>query len=73
MDGGDFGVDWEGPVNTCGEEEITIPETVCPLEDADFEELKHSIQPLSHSTEYGIDLYERTVQFVLQKVDRETQ
>ena len=51
-------------------DEVIIPETPCPFFDtADFEELKSSIQPLSHSTEYGIDLYEEAIQFVCEKLN----
>lgn len=65
-----FGVDWEGPVSTSTDDNtISVPETCCPLTDADVEELQVVIPPLARSTEYGIDLYERTLQFVSSKIN----
>ena len=62
-----FGIDWEGPVNIdVDEREVII---ACPLTEVDLEELRSTIQPLSQSNEYEIDIYERTVEFVVQKFD----
>ena len=64
-----FGVDWEGPVpREDGDETVCVPETACPLSDADMEELLSVVPPLAQSEHYGIDLYERTVLFVSQKL-----
>ena len=43
---------------------VQIPECSCTLSDADFTVLQHTIDPLSPSNEYDIDLYEQTLQFL---------
>ena len=63
-----FGVDWEGPVPHENNEEITVPETPNPLNRADMEELERIVSPLQPSVHYGIDLYDRALLFLSQKV-----
>lgn len=66
-----FGVDWERPVpREDSDETICVPEicAACPLSDADMEELLSVVPPLTPSEHYGIDLYERTVLFVSQRL-----
>ena len=65
----DFGVDWEGPVPLEDQSEaLCVPETPNPLSRADMEELQAIVSPLDPSVYYGIDLYERTLLFVSQKI-----
>ena len=47
---------------------MTIPVTNCPLTDYDMQELQSVVAPLSSSSEYGMDLYEKTLEFVGRKV-----
>ena len=64
-----FGVDWDGPVShEDTDETVCVPETPCPLSSADMEELLSVVPPLAQSMHYGIDLYERTLLFVSQKL-----
>ena len=63
-----FDVDWEGPIHRETNETLSVPETLCPLSNADLEQLLVTIPPLSQSMQYGIDLYERTLQFVSHKL-----
>lgn len=66
---GQFGVDWEGPVPPDDSDEtVIVPETECPLTSADMEELQVAIPPLAQSAQYGMDLYEKTLQFVSYKI-----
>jgi len=65
----EFGVDWGGPVPyEDTDETICVPETPIPLSRADMEKLQAIVSPLAPSVHYGIDLYERTLLFVSQKV-----
>ena len=58
-----------GPV-PCGDlETVIVPETNCPLTTCDMQELQSVVLPLASSTEYGVDLYTRTLQFVSRKLD----
>ena len=45
-----------------------MPDTPCPLSVSDVEELFTVVEPLGHSNEFGIDLYEQTRLFVSSKV-----
>ena len=68
-----YGIDWDGPVpcndscdDTCS---VVVPETESPLGALDIDELDDVVLPLSDSTNYGIDLYEKTLDFVSTKLD----
>lgn len=64
-----FGVDWGGPVPyEDTNETVYVPETPNPLSRADMEELQATVSSLATSVHYGIDLYERALLFVSQKV-----
>ena len=63
-----FVVDWEGPIHKETNETVSVPKILCPLRNADLEELLVAISPLSQSMHYGLDLYERTLQFVSNKL-----
>ena len=43
---------------------IDIQETLCPLHLLEYEELMRLVPALAESTNYGIDLYEETLNFV---------
>ena len=59
-----YGVDEQGFYPSEGEEDVTIPETAVDLRDEELIQLHQSIDPLSLSDNYGIELYEATVEFV---------
>ena len=65
-----FGVDWEGPVPNESNDIyiVNVPDTPLPLNSGTLEELNSVISPLDRSSCYGIDLYERVLIFVAQKV-----
>jgi len=68
-----FGIDWDGPMPPYLHDDdasaVVIPETNCPLDTFDYGELYHSVNPLADSVNYGIDLYERTLDFVSSKLE----
>ena len=49
-------------------EVVPVHETPTPLSVTDIEELQATVSPLEPSIHYGIDLYERVLLFVSQKV-----
>ena len=64
-----YGIDWNGPTTEYDDDNtVTLPETACPLEPRDFEELKATISPLTPSENHGIEIYLATVTFVMNKV-----
>ena len=63
-----FGIDWGGPVSS-EDSSVSVPETNCPLTACDLQELQCAVTPLASSSEYGVDLYERTLDFVGRKLD----
>jgi len=67
-----FGVDWEGPMphpdNEGISDGVVVPEIDCPLDSYTFDELDDVIPPLAETTNYGIDLYEKVLDFVSLKL-----
>lgn len=62
-----YGIDEEGPVPSEDDNSvIQIPECSYTISDAAFASLQQTINPFSPSEEYGIDLYEQTLQFLNQ-------
>ena len=59
-----YGIDEEGPEASDEEGTVIIPELNFQLSPADYRRLCDSVDPLSSSDNYGIDLYEQTVQFI---------
>ena len=60
-----YGVDEDGPVPTDdGNLAVAIPECSYTLSDADFALLQQTVDPLGSSDDYGIELYEQTLQFI---------
>jgi len=65
-----YGIDWDGPVPHDDSNDIVIvPETDCPLSVLDLDELNDEVSPLAETTNYGIDLYEKTLDFVSSKLN----
>ena len=67
---GEFGIDWGGPIphSDRNSDGITVPDTPTPLNRADMDELQRIVSPLHSSTNYGIDIYERALHFVSEKL-----
>ena len=63
----DFGIDWDGPCPSSeGENAVMVPETPAPIDTSD---LMRIVPPLSDSSFYGSDLYEKALDFVCRKLD----
>lgn len=61
----DYGIDPDGPVPFGGEENgVIVPDTSLRFSDGDLETLHHNIDPCSTSENYGMDLYEQTLQYI---------
>lgn len=59
-----YGLDWDGPLPVDDPDHVTVPETVCPLDHQDYLELCETVEVLSPSDNYGINLYLDTLDFV---------
>ena len=57
-------MDWDGPLPLDEPDRVTVPETDCPLDHQDYLELCESVEVLSPSDNYGINLYLDTLDFV---------
>lgn len=65
-----YGIDWSGPLPDAEElEQVEVTNTINPLEEQDFMQLQRIISPTGLSDCHGIDLYIRTLEFVLQKLN----
>ena len=74
-----YGIDWDGPipqddddddnVNYDGNGMIVVPQIESPLDEACLDELSDEVLPLADTTSYGIDLYEKTLDFVSLKLN----
>ena len=62
-----MGIDWDGPLppTDCSENTVYVDPPQQPLTNTDFHELCTTINPLDSSSEYGLELYVETLQFVL--------
>ena len=58
-----YGIDEEGPEASDEEGTVVVPELNFQLSPTDYQRLRDHVDPLSPSENYGIDLYEQTVQF----------
>ena len=71
----DYGIDWDGPVpydddndnvvdDSINCDSIVVPEIECPLDGLHLDKLNNEIPPLADTTNYGIDLYEKTLDYI---------
>ena len=60
-----YGIDEVGPIPSEEHSTIVIPESTYILDEQRFELLRQSVDPLQDSDNYGMDLYELTLQFLL--------
>ena len=47
---------------------LEVPETNCPLNMEQFQELRESVNPLRQSIYYGVDCYLEVLQFILNRL-----
>ena len=72
VDPEEYGIDWDGPV--AGDEEydydgISLPTGVeVHVNEHEIDELKHTVNPMERSGDFGVDLYRATVEFVASKL-----
>ena len=59
-----YGVDPEGPEPDDEDGTVIVPRLNFQLQPEDYQQLTIMINPLSHSANYGIDLYEQVIQFI---------
>lgn len=60
-----YGIDEDAPVPSHSDASIIeVPHCAYQISDIDLASLKLAIDPLQQSNEYGIDVYERTLQFL---------
>ena len=60
------GRDWNGPIamEDRDAEQVTVPESVSPLTDEEYEELLEEVHPLAESENYRMDLFTAAVSFI---------
>jgi len=60
---GDYGIDWDGPLvlEEGDAEQVTVPESTCPLTEEEYRILEKTVSPLAESQTYGLDLYSDAV------------
>ena len=67
-----YGVDWNGPLPTDDDaERVVVPDISIKLDDEEYAELQETIDPKAFSTDYGIDLYLATMNFIDNKLHSE--
>ena len=59
-----YGIDVDGPISS-QEDSTVVPEVSIRLNSQDFATLQQMFNPLANSDDFGIDLYEQVLQFML--------
>lgn len=60
-----YGFDEDGPTPSLEDSEgVQVPQSSLKFRDSDLTALRDAVDPTSLSSEYGIDLYEETVQYI---------
>lgn len=66
-----YGIDFDGPLpseecggNTWNDESVDVPEIFCPLSSEALDIMQIELDPLDHSSCYGIDLYLKAIETV---------
>ena len=62
------GIDWDGPIPFCEDNVVDIEAPPTLLCNEDYQELSQTINPLDHNSQYGIELYIESIQFVSSKI-----
>lgn len=63
----EMGIDWNGPLPSMNDAVDVDPPSE-PLSSSEYQELCGKVNPLDPSSEYGIETYFETLQFVLSKL-----
>lgn len=64
-----MGIDWNGPIPYDSDDDTVIVDPPPQIiTDRDFQELSETINPLDPTSQYGIELYIQSVEFVLNKI-----
>lgn len=58
-----YGIDSDGPVPAV-ESSVSVPDVTFQIDAAAFTLLQQTVDPLSSSDDYGIDLYEATLSYL---------
>ncbi|CAG2214990.1 unnamed protein product [Mytilus edulis] len=58
-----YGIDWAGPVPEINNDTVSVPRISCPINDANFAQLRREINPLEEPNGLGIDIFLRTLAF----------
>ena len=56
-----YGIDWDGPVNTDGDNLVEVPDTSCPLDDDQLQLLRQRIDLTVDDENYGIHTFNRLI------------
>ena len=70
---GQYGIEEEGLAASEESNAVSVPVVRFGLIDEDLHQLQHEVIPLADSQNYGIDLYERTVNFIQHVVSQNQQ
>ena len=62
------GTDWNGPIPYDSDHPVDVDAPSLLLHQEDNQELAESVNPLDHTSQYGIELYLQTIQFAMRKV-----
>ena len=58
-----YGIDYDAPPSS-QEDQVVVPQSSVRLSSQQFAELKYQVNPLSSSDDFGMDLYEQTIQYL---------
>ena len=58
---GQYGIDWDGPVNTDGDNLVEVPDTSCPLDDDKLQLLRQRIDLTTDDRNYGINTFNQLI------------
>ena len=58
---GHYGIDWDGPVNTDGDNLVEVPDTSCPLDDDKLQLLRQRIDLTTDDRNYGIHTFNQLI------------
>ena len=70
---GQYGIEEEGLAASEESNAVSVPVVRFGLIDEDLHQLQHEVIPLADSQNYGIDLYERTVNVIQHVVSQNQQ
>ena len=63
--GQSYGIDHDETAVPASDDGVSVPESRLAIPEPDLQRLKHQLDPLSNSDNYGTELYEQVVDFVV--------